>query len=319
MENRRTALITGGSVYLGSHLSKALKADGWNVVIYDKVYPKHKYCDLYSCGDIRDRRELTVLFDKIKFDTVFHLAGRIEVGESNLHPTEFCDVNVGGTATLLNIMNYWGVKNIVFSSTAGVYVPNNKPLNENSEIAGNSVYASTKIACENMIKDSGFNYIIFRYFNLAGADPKAEIGENHSPETHLIPRILQNLNNVTINGNDYSTPDGSCIRDYVHVCDVADAHVKAAYHLLNKNGSQILNLGTGQGHSIFEIIKLVEEITKQKVEYTVLPRREGDGDCLIADASLAKSILSFNPKYDINEIIKTAYRWEKTRKTYDKV
>ena len=318
MEKARTALITGGSGYLGSHLSKALKNDGWNVVIYDKVQPKHKYCDLYCSGDIRDRRELHVLFDKIRFNTVFHLAGRIEVGESNLHPTEFWEVNVAGTATLLNIMKYWGVKNIVFSSTAGVYVPNNKPIKETDPIANNSVYSNTKLACETMIKDSDINHVIFRYFNLAGAEPHSEIGENHSPETHLIPRILQNLNNVTVNGNDYSTPDGSCIRDYVHVSDVADAHLKAAYHLLNGNPSQTFNLGTGQGHSIFEIIKIVEEITKQKITYTLLPRREGDVDSLIADTTLAKEVLGFKTKYDIRDMIRTAYNWEKIKSNYDK-
>lgn len=316
MEKRRTALVTGGAGYLGSHLSKALKRDGWNVVVYDIVKPKHDYCDIYIDADIRDRHELTRVFDRINIDTVFHLAGRIEVGESVINPTEFWEVNVGGTTNVLNAMKYWGVQNILFSSTAGVYWAGSGPIPENEIIVNNNPYSNTKHACENAIEDSGLNYLIFRYFNLAGADPEGELGECHQPETHLIPRILQNLNNFTINGNDYNTPDGTCIRDYIHVSDVADAHLYGAYHLKRGGESQILNLGTGKGYSILEIIKLVEQITGKKVEYSFLPRRKGDPESLIADASLAEKILTFKPNYDIVDIIQTAYHWHKK---YDQI
>jgi UDP-glucose 4-epimerase len=198
MEKRKTALVTGGSGYLGSHLSKTLKRDGWNVVNFDIARPNHEYCDLYVDGDIRDQYEIKRLFDRINVDTVFHLAGRIEVGDSKLHPTEFWHVNVGGTVNLLNAMTYWGVKNIIFSSSAGVYYNSEIPLTENDIISYNNPYASTKIVCETAIQDSGLNYIIFRYFNLSGADPEGELGECHLPETHLIPRIFQNLNMIMI-------------------------------------------------------------------------------------------------------------------------
>lgn len=311
MEKRKTALVTGGSGYLGSHLSKTLKRDGWNVVNFDILRPTHEYCDLYVDGDICDSYEVRSIFDKIDIDTVFHLAGRIEVGESKIHPTEFWHVNVGGTTNLLNAMSYWGIQDIIFSSTAGVYPERDYPLTENELVVHNNPYANTKIACEQAIKDSGLDYIIFRYFNLAGADPEGNLGECHLPETHLIPRILQNLNNFTINGNDYNTPDGTCIRDYIHVSDVADAHLYGAYYLKNGGNSKTLNLGTGKGYSILEIIKLIEEITGEKVNYNFLPRREGDPKCLIADASLAEQVLTFRPNYDIVDIIETAYKWHK--------
>ena len=311
MEKRRTALVTGGSGYLGSHLSKTLKRDGWNVVNYDIVRPKHEYCDLYVDGDIRDQFEIKKIFDKVNINTVFHLAGRIEVGESIFHPTEFWHVNVGGTVNLLNAMSYWGIRNIIFSSSAGVYLDSSNPLSENDSLSYNNPYANTKLVCENAIKDSGLNYLIFRYFNLAGADPEGELGECHIPETHLIPRILQNLNSFTINGNDYDTPDGTCVRDYIHVSDVAEAHLKGAHYLNNGGKSEILNLGAGQGYSILEIIKFVEEITGEKVNYKFLPKRIGDPKSLIADSTLAKKVLTFEPRHTIIDILKTAYNWHK--------
>lgn len=311
MEKRKTALVTGGSGYLGSHLSKALKRDGWNVVNFDIAKPKHEYCDLYVDGDIRDQYDIKKLFDRINVDTVFHLAGRIEVGESKNRPSEFWHVNVGGTTNLLNAMTYWGVRNILFSSSAGVYHNSEHALTENEMLVHNNPYANTKIACEQAIEDSGLNYIIFRYFNLAGADPEGELGECHLPETHLIPRIFQNLNNFTVNGNDHNTLDGTCIRDYIHVSDVADAHLYGAYYLRDGGESKILNLGTGKGYSILEIIKLVEKITGEKVNFKFLPKREGDPSCLIADASLAEKILTFRPNYDIIDIIQTGYNWHK--------
>lgn len=309
MEKRKTALVTGGSGYLGSHLSKTLKRDGWNVVNYDIARPTHDYCDLYVDADIRDSNEIRKVFDRINVDTVFHLAGRIEVGESKLHPTEFWHVNVGGTVNLINAMTYWGVKNIIFSSSAGIYLHSSNPITEDDTLSFNNPYANTKLVCENAIRDSGLNYIIFRYFNLAGADPEGDLGESHFPETHLIPRIFQNLNSFTVNGNDYDTPDGTCIRDYIHVSDVADAHLHGAYYLKNGGDSKILNLGTGKGYSVLEIINLVEKVTGQKVNYKVLPRREGDPKCLVADATLAKNLLTFQPNFDIVDIIETAYKW----------
>jgi len=312
MESKR-ALITGGSGYLGSHLSKALKEAGWHVVIFDLVPPAHRYYDYWCHGNICDNNDLFTLFDSYQFDTVFHLAGRIEVGESMKHPTEFWYNNVAGTANLLRRMQSSNTNKIIFSSTAAVYEPkllgswNKYMIHENHPLTNNnSVYGNTKLACEQMIKDSGMKYGIFRYFNLAGADPDGEMGENHKPETHLIPNILENLNNVIVYGDDYNTKDGTCVRDYVHVSDVADAHVTASSYIDNE--SFILNLGNGTGYSVLEIIEYIKKCGVN-VKYTFGKRRSGDPDILIADSSLAKQKQIFNPKHDIESIINTAFYW----------
>jgi UDP-glucose-4-epimerase GalE len=224
-------------------------------------------------------------------------------------PTEFYSVNTGGTCNVINAMVRHGVKNLVFSSTAAVYQASNDPLKEDDAKFDNSPYGNSKLCAETAIKASGLNYVIFRYFNLTGADPEGEFGEAHEPETHLIPRLIQNLNNFQINGTDYNTPDGTCIRDYVHVTDIADAHNSAAEYLLKDGKSTTMNLGTGQGLSILQIISKLEEVTGKKVNYTVNPRRPGDADSLIADTSLAVQVLNFSPKHDIISILKTAYDW----------
>jgi UDP-glucose 4-epimerase len=309
----KIALVTGGKGYLGSHICKYLMNGGWKVIVYDlKEDFAHNYFHvMYSGSDIRDKTKLRDVFSKYKIDTVFHLAGRIEVGESMKYPTEFWDVNVGGTATILNVMSEYKVNKIIFSSTAAVYEPSKYSivtLKEYDKLGNNSVYGNNKISCERMIQDSGFKYGIFRYFNLAGCDQECDIGENHDPETHLIPNIFRNMNNFIINGNDYNTSDGTCIRDYVHVTDVAHAHIVGADHI-SKNKSFILNLGTGKGTSILEIIKIVESVTNKNVKYKIGPKRQGDPDCLISDITLSKELLGYHPKYDIQSIVKTAYEW----------
>jgi UDP-glucose 4-epimerase len=308
---RKTALITGGSGYLGVHLAKELNQKGWEVITLDLKSKKNKYVSVECIGDIRSSDILKRIFQKYNIDTVFHLAGRIEVGESFKEPTAFYDHNLSGTCNLLHMMNTHGVKNIVYSSSAAVYKQQEQNIKEDDEKAHNSPYGYTKYASECAIKDSGLNYVIFRYFNLAGADPDGEFGENHNPETHLIPRILQNLNNFQVYGSDYNTFDGTCIRDYVHVSDVASAHVDGAIHLHAKGENSILNLGTGVGYSILEIIGKIEEITGQKITYQYLPRRSGDPSRLVADISLAEKVLNFKPKHDIISILKTAHIWQK--------
>jgi UDP-glucose-4-epimerase GalE len=306
---RKTALITGGSGYLGVHLAKELNQRGWRVITLDLKNPV-EYFNVGYIGDVRDKNILTKIFKSDKIDTVFHLAGRIEVGESFKEPTVFYDHNLAGTCNLLNMMVVHGIKNIVYSSSAAVYKQQDENIKEDSEIAHNSPYGYTKYASECAIRDSGLNYVNFRYFNLAGADPDGEFGENHDPETHLIPRILQNLNSFQIYGNDYNTPDGTCIRDYVHVSDVAAAHVDGALHLLAGGENSTLNLGTGLGYSVLEIIGKIEQITEQKITYNHLPRRPGDPSRLVADITLAKKVLNFEPKHDIISILKTAYEWQ---------
>jgi len=307
------ALVTGGSGYLGSHICKLLKQQGWEVSILDIKMPKHEYFDAVFHQDICDFGYLNLLFGKKKgFDVVFHLAGKIEVGESVNKPTEYYMTNVAGTCTLLEVMSLYRCKNIVYSSTAGLYQSSEVSLKESDTLNPfNNPYAGSKYASELAIKQSGMNHIIFRYFNLAGADEDGDIGENHEPETHLIPKILQNLNSFEIYGSDYETKDGTCVRDYVHVSDVAKVHIDAAKYLLSEKKSHILNLGTGIGYSVLEVIDAIEKNTNQKVFKEYHQRRVGDPPKLVSNIDLAKKILNYDPKHDISSIVKTAYNWEK--------
>jgi UDP-glucose 4-epimerase len=306
----KTALITGVSGYLGSHLAKALKKDGWKVIGLDIRRRDNEYVDIYKHCDVTDIHSVYGVFDEYDFDVVFHLAGRIDVSESVRIPIEYYNENTVGTINVLKVMDYYGVRNIVYSSTAGLYNSSDKLLSESDEVnPRNNPYAASKYASELAITQSKLNHIVFRYFNLAGADPEGEMGECHEPETHLIPKIFQNLNNFFINGKDYPTLDGTCVRDYVHVSDVADAHVAAANHLLQGKESCIMNLGTEKGYSVKEIVNLVEKITGEKVYYTYQERRRGDPAHLVADSKLANKHLNFQPKHDIISIVKTAYEW----------
>jgi len=194
-----------------------------------------------------------------------------------------------------------------------VYIDGWIPIPEEECTTNNSVYGNTKLAAEHAIEDSGMDYIIFRYFNLAGADPEGEMGENHTPETHLIPLILCNPTNFKVFGNDYDTHDGTCVRDYVHVSDVARAHVLASEHLNEGNLSQIINLGTGEGHSIFEILELIRKCLKLELKYDIEPRRVGDPASLVANVTLAENVLNFRCEYDIIDILTTAYEWHKKK------
>ena len=309
----KTALITGGFGYIGSHVTKALKKAGWRTIVVDiKSIPQtHEYTDMFYPCDIR-APELSFLFGKVKIDTVFHLAGLIEVGTSEKCPSEYYDVNVAGTINLLNEMSIHNVKNIVFSSSAGVYGSGNENFLETDSTIPTSVYGRNKLMCEQIITDmqkENINSICLRYFNVGGADPDGEMGENHEPETHLIPRIFQNLNNFTLYGNDYDTADGTCIRDFIHVSDVADAHVAGAEYLLKHQKSDIFNIGSGTGYSNKQIVDTIEKVTGQKVNITYGPRRAGDPATLVANISKAQELLPFNPKFSLEYIISTAYDW----------
>lgn len=304
-------MVTGISGYLGSHLSKKLKQEGWFVIGLDKQLPKHKYWDRRRTADILDFNTLEEIFDNHKIDIVFHFAGLIEVGESVKHPTQFWENNVGGTVRLLAAMKRHHCDKIIFSSTAGLYWAGGVPLVEDGAIINNNPYANSKHACEMAIEDSGIQHIIFRYFNLAGSG--GDVGEDHQPETHLIPRILQNLNSFEIYGDDYDTPDGTCVRDYVHVEDVVDAHIEAIKYLEEGKPSEIINLGAGIGYSVKEIIQTIEKVTLKKVKYTISPPRLGDPEYLVASIEKAKTLLNYSPKHDITSIIKSAFEWEKKR------
>ena len=313
----RTALVTGGAGYLGSHLAKALKKAGYKTICFDIKSPRNMiYWDRAILGDIRDLI-LERPFKSETIDIVFHLAGRIEVGESVENPELFWDVNVGGTTNLLQLMREYNVRNIVYSSTAGLYRSSGTNLSEKDQIDDNNPYANSKYAAECAIRNSTMNHIIFRFFNLAGADPDGEMGEMHNPETHLIPVMFENLNNFIINGKGYRTPDGTCIRDFVHVSDVADAHVAAADYMQTRlpNQPTLFNLGTGKGYSVLEVIHAAIEELKIPINYGFGERREGDPPRLVAITDLAKKHLKFKPKHDLKSILRTAYAWhEKHRR-----
>lgn len=307
--NKRV-LVTGASGYLGSHVCKTLKQDGWTVHGYDTKHTMNRYIDVMTYGDIRDRDRLDVLFSNFQFDLVIHLAARIEAGISVKEPTSFYDVNTGGTCALVNAMNKVGLKDIIFASTAAVYKAKDTPILESDETTYNSPYGHSKIMAEQTIQRSLMNYVIFRFFNLTGADPDGEFGEEHEPETHLIPRLIMSIDGgFELNGDDYDTKDGTCVRDYVHVSDVAEAILDAAHHLAGGGESDIFNLGIGQGYSIKEVIGELERVSGKKIEYKTNPRREGDPASLMADISKAQSVLKYTPKYDLTSIINTAYEW----------
>lgn len=304
-------MVTGLSGYLGSHLSKKLKQENWKVIGIDKQMPTHAYFDNFHRFDVLDFNCLDEIFFNNKIDVVFHLAGMIEVGQSWKHPTQFWVNNVGGTVQVLAAMKRHRCNKIIFSSTAGLYWASNIPITEDEMIINNNPYSNTKHVCEMAIEDSGIDYVIFRYFNLAGSG--GDVGEDHNPETHLIPRILQNLNNFEVYGDSYNTHDGTCIRDYVHVEDIVDAHVQAIDYLKNGNPSEVINLGSGVGYSVKEIIQTIEKVTLKKVNYKISEKRKGDPDSLVASIEKAKKLLNYSPKHDITSIIKSAFEWEKKR------
>ena len=304
-------LVTGGAGYLGNHIAKELNKAGHYVICLAKRETNCKYYHKKVIQDLSSSpRELIPILQS-GIDTVFHLAGRIEISESYEQLIPFWEDNVAGTIQLIKFMNVFGVKNIIYSSSAGVYKAKDRPLIETDDIAFNNPYANTKIAVESLIRDSGLNHVIFRFFNLAGADPDGEMGECHDPETHLIPVVFEKINNFVINGDNYNTNDGTCVRDYVHVTDIAKAHLNARDYL-NKGGkSDTFNLGFGAGYSIKEIIELIRDYCSLDVKYTIGEKRKGDPSSLVADISKAREVLNYCPNYDIVEIIRTAYDWHK--------
>ena len=307
----RVALITGGAGYLGVHLAKALKKLDYETICFDQKETENADFDDKFVGDIRDYSALKKIFIKHKIDVIFHLAARIEVGESWKEPELFWSINTGGTCILLNLMKKYKVKDIIYSSTASVYSYDFTTLGEKSRISQNNPYSNSKYAAECAIHDANVNQITFRFFNLCGADPNGQIGESHDPETHLIPLMFQNKNNFVINGKDYRTPDGTCIRDYVHVSDIADAHVMADRYMQKKylNEPTIFNLGTGKGHSVLDIINAAKKELNLDINYSFGERRRGDADKLVANIDLAKFHLKWKPKHNLASVLKTAYNW----------
>ncbi|MBI3831565.1 MAG: UDP-glucose 4-epimerase GalE [Planctomycetes bacterium] len=325
MPDRKEVLVTGGCGYIGSHAVRALNDAGFAPVVLDNLTTGHLE-GLTAAGDfklyqadLRDENALEASFKQHRFVGVLHFAGVALVGESVRDPEKYYGANLIGSLNLIAVCKRHGVKNLVFSSTAATYgMPKSVPMSEEHPQHPINPYGRTKLAFEQALQsyhDAGqIRYLALRYFNAAGADPRGDIGEAHDPETHLIPNafrvVLGQLAHLTVHGSDYPTPDGTCIRDYIHVMDLAEAHVLALTHLLDGKESGALNLGTGQGHSVLEAIKACEAASGRKIPVVMGPRREGDPSSLIADPAKAKQVLGFVPKRsDLKTIAADAWRW----------
>jgi UDP-arabinose 4-epimerase len=321
-------LVTGGAGYVGSHACKALARAGYRPVVYDSLSRGHRSAVKWGPlieGDLHESDRLVAAMRANRVAAVMHFAALAYVGESVASPEVYYRNNVVGTLSLLDAMREAGVATIVFSSTCAVYgVPQTVPIRETTEKAPLNPYGDTKLAIERALHwfgaAHGWHYAALRYFNAAGADPDGEIGEDHDPETHLIPLVLRAAlergEMLRIFGTDYPTRDGTAIRDYIHVTDLADAHVRGLRYLMEGGDSIELNLGTGSGHSVREVVASVERVTGQRVPQQEAPRRPGDPPELVADAALARERLGWRPKYsDLDTIVRTALAWETRSET----
>lgn len=324
--NKKTILVTGGAGYIGAHTCKVLAAGGFTPVVVDNLstgHPEAVKWGPFEQGDIADARFLDQVFTRYKPSSVVHFAAFSQVGESTSDPGKYYRNNVGGSLSLVEAMARNGVKQIVFSSTAATYgLPRSVPMTEENPQNPINPYGRSKLMVEHILKDfqasHGIRHVALRYFNAAGADPDGEIGEDHQPETHLVPIVLDaalgRRRQVTVYGEDYPTPDGTCIRDYVHVMDLAQAHVLALKHLDGLGASLQVNLGNGQGYSVRQVIKVAENITGIPIDFAVGDRRDGDPPRLVADAFWAKETLGWEPKYTSLEIIvQHAWDWHQVR------
>lgn len=316
-------LVTGGAGYIGSHACKALAKAGHVPVVYDNLVHGHREAVRWGPlveGDIADRARLDAVIREYRPEAVMHFAAYAYVGESVADPGKYYRNNVAGSLALFEAMRDHGIGRLVFSSTCATYgLPQYTPMDERHPQRPINPYGASKLMVERMIDDfagaHGLRAISLRYFNAAGADPDGEIGEDHSPETHLIPLALAaalgSIPQLTIFGEDYDTDDGTCVRDYVHVSDLADAHVLALAALdANEPGLRAYNLGNGRGHSVREVVRSVERVTGGKVPLTVGPRRDGDPPRLVSAAALATSELGWTPQYSsIDQVVATAYAW----------
>jgi UDP-glucose-4-epimerase GalE len=318
-------LITGGAGYVGSHCAKALAVAGHEGIVFDSLLFGHRAHVRWGKlieGDIRDSTALDAAFAAQRIDAVMHFAALAYVGESVTAPGRYYDVNVHGTRVLLDAMVRAGVGVIVFSSSCAIYgEPERMPISESTPLNPINSYGFTKLVCERMMDDFGRAHGLksarLRYFNAAGAEPTAEIGEDHDPETHLIPLVLDAASGrsaVTVFGTDYPTADGTAIRDYVHVCDLARAHVLALQHLLSGGDTIAVNLGNGQGASVRQVIDMARSVTGHEVAARDAPRRAGDPSILVADANKARETLGWAPeRSDLATIIADAWRWHGKR------
>jgi UDP-glucose 4-epimerase len=329
MQGKSTILVTGGAGYIGSHSVLSLQRAGYEVIVLDNLENGHREIveDVLQAklvvGDISDRALLDHLFATYPIAAVMHFAAYIAVGESVTSPNKYYRNNVMGTLTLLEAMVAASIKQLVFSSTCALYgVPQKIPLTEDHPQNPISPYAASKQMVERILADFDRAYhlksVFFRYFNAAGAEPNGLLGEDHFPETHLIPLVLYTAlgkaNAVSIFGTDYPTKDGTCIRDYIHVMDLADAHVLGLEYLLKGGESQAFNLGNGNGFSVKEVIESAKQVTGREIKTVELERRAGDPPVLVGSSEKARKILGWEPQYaDLKQIIAHAFAWHQKR------
>ncbi|MBO2943357.1 UDP-glucose 4-epimerase GalE [Paenibacillus sp. F411] len=315
-------LVTGGAGYIGSHTVAELLERGEEVVVIDSLETGHKEAllggKLYQ-GDLRNKELLKTLFAENEIDAVIHFAANSLVGESMKDPVKYYDNNVYGTLCLLEAMNEAGVRKIVFSSTAATYgEPEKVPIEEKDRTQPTNVYGETKLMMERMMawfdQVLGIKYVSLRYFNAAGSHASGKIGEDHRPESHLIPLVLQTAlqqrPHISVFGDDYATPDGTCVRDYIHVSDLADAHLRAVEYLRRGEDSNVFNLGNGQGFSVKEVIETSKAVTGREIPVVMEARRAGDPAVLVASSDKARTVLGWQPaRVKLEDIIQDAWRW----------
>lgn len=318
----KTILVAGGAGYIGSHMVALLVKRGYEVVVADNLRTGHwqavKGVRKMYVGDLRDGAFLHQIFTENKIDGVINFAAFSLVGESVTNPLKYYGNNVEGAVSLLSAMQAHGVDKIVFSSTAAAYgEPEKQPIEEGDRTEPTNPYGATKLAIENMLKwcDCAYNirYVALRYFNAAGSDTEAGIGEDHNPESHLIPLVMKTAlgqrDHIGIFGEDYPTPDGTCVRDYIHVKDLAEAHLLALEYLERGGISDVFNLGNGAGYSVREIIETARRITGKEIKAVVEPRRGGDPSVLIASNKKAAEVLGWKPVLGLDQIISDAWAW----------
>ncbi len=316
-------LLVGGAGYIGSHMVKRLGQLGCGVTTLDNLSSGHRaavLCGEFVQGDLADKALLTQLLQPGRFDAVMHFASYIQVGESVQQPAMYYENNVANTLHLLDAMRAAGVQQFIFSSTAATFgEPQYTPIDERHPQAPINPYGRSKLMIEQVLEDYdrayGLKSVCLRYFNAAGADPDGELGERHDPETHLIPLVLQAASGrrpfISVFGRDYDTPDGTCIRDYIHINDLCEAHWLALQSLVQGAGSQRYNLGNGNGFSVQEVIDAARRITGRPIEVRDAPRRDGDPARLVADATLARQKLGWQPQFaELDTMVQHAWNWE---------
>lgn len=319
-------LVTGGAGYIGSHTNKELYRRGYKTVVYDNLVYGHKESvkwGILEIGDLSDKERLESVFKNYPIEAVIHFAAYAYVGESVTEPAKYYNNNVCNTIHLLDMMRKYKVNDMIFSSTCATYgVPDKMPITEDMPQNPVNPYGATKKMVEWILEDYhrayGLNYCCLRYFNAAGADPDGEIGESHTPETHLIPLILDAASgkreSICVFGTDYPTEDGTCVRDYIHVTDLADAHIRALEYLKQGGESTCFNLGNGNGDSVRHVIEVVKQITGKKFIVKEEKRRAGDPPMLIGSAAKAEKVLGWKPQYkEIETIVEHAWKWHEKK------